>query len=894
MLDFLLDTLKAAEIAAPFSQNYDGFTPAHLATLVGSASCLESLLSQGYASALAATDRRGRTPAHLCATCAPSAACARVLCRADGAACAVCGKRAQQPLHDAVESHAAALPPITAWDDVLLAFLVSSGVPVNAENGDGHTALELAVLHNDPRAVALVAGCNSTDTSLHAPLQLAIREHRRDCVGALCACHRLSVSDLSSALLLAAGPGWFPSAVEMLLQLPAVTASKDTLTEALYAAVCHYKDDWSVCLLLLRAGATPTPSFLALAVDRDNAALLEASATFCSSLPETAKYASSLLHKSQSAAVARALVCVLGADALHVSADGRTAVAAALRNGHFAAASWLLEQSGVDVNCVDADGHDAIFYAASYQHEPSDILPRLLCAGASPLQALHPLAAVDDVALLEECASAAAAAGLNLLGKHPRNLSGEQPIHCVLSARAAVLLLQLGADVNSVAEGTRETPLISALRRRAVGAAAWLAARPEVTLGAVDARGRNALYWALAAGPKELASTLVKTVVTCLGYSVGNVPEAQCRGVTSAVLTDVTDNGWAAIHLLFAHPQLLPLVADSPHVRKEWWETKLAAKYSAVHLAAHCTDTRLLRKLIDLGVNPRYRSTEDVGYTPYEAVLHHVPQFAEAALMLGTAWANEERRTAAAEQLFTTHILKHIFSFLSVNDLNLCAVTCKHWRDVATRCNQYAQFVPSLQAEPATKMISEWRVAAVDFGSRWGGWLQVMGDAPNVYCAIIRTDTEELVAARPEEWKQELLENGVRDIAKHSDPLVPGMVHVGHNHFIIDHWPTVKDVWEAKGPNANLLALCEGHVVFLWFNFGAEVDLWQLARFIREKWTATGRCCTMWGKLMDEMQVAAGDTAQAHPAEGQEEQQDQEEQEGGSSSYSSSSEEPGS
>lgn len=190
-----------------------------------------------------------------------------------------------------------------------------------------------------------------------------------------------------------------------------------------------------------------------------------------------------------------------------VDQQGRSGLLLAVRRGDVEVARVLLD-NGANPNDIDSGGVTALHYAGS--------------AGNGPIIDL----------LLETRADA-----------EQRDDQGETALMWARSSRAVGLLLAGGADAGSKSSTTGKTALMLASDRGDLASIELLAKAPDMYLDEVDAEGRSAHWFAVAAGNPEAGELLAK-----LGAKVSEAAPATVRKVASLdeALHDAVRRGDAA------------------------------------------------------------------------------------------------------------------------------------------------------------------------------------------------------------------------------------------------------------------------------------------------------------------------------------------------------------
>ncbi|KAH3761135.1 hypothetical protein Pelo_7058 [Pelomyxa schiedti] len=867
LLDFLLTALGAAKLEEANNTgalvNFDEYNPAHLAAYSGSADCLSSIARAMGSTLFSQRDRENYTPI-LTAIMCNQVSCVQTLATCAPDCLNICWLPSQfTPLH--FVALRAAGPHSLA---MARAILQQPDANVNALTPANEAALHFAIENEAPASfLSTLLECTRVDPNLQSPASFAVKKKNGTCLGCILKCPRLSNEEKVTALMCAVEVSWLPG-LELIATSPGFAEQNTTaLSLALERSLTNTTHEGlAISAYLLSSGAKPTAICLRAMAKLDRADLLHLVSTSHPNLGEVEASAISLknaVHKINSIRAAELLVS-LGADfnAISKGKKQHSSLISAIVRGKHDVAAWITKLPKINVNHKDSTGKNALFWAA--HHKNNDLAFQLLEVGVDPHCAIPLLASQDNIAVMK---AAVSAPGVNVKGLCDSD--GKPVLHIVQSPEIAELLCSVGADVNAtLADMT--TPLMSSIIRKKTNLALWFVRHSEVLIDVIGPSGYNALYLALSYKQIDVVKEILKVIATCMAQNVTASPPAEAcpsstdttpprspRATSKSLITSPTK--WSPLHLLFIYPELIQQVFDTIPLSSAEWD--VSGDYSLAHLAAHNKSTVFLECLAGKGADMCMRAKDHLGFTPYEMAVHHIPPFTECIQLLRDKNAAKERITAQIDQGLPNECLAIIFSYLSVTDLNACACTCKQWRDVSVSCKQYAKFAPQYQkttttepGQPETiKPAIEWRIAAVDQGSRWDGWVKAMGPEDKIWCAMGQISPPNVMIASPPSWKN-VLSPGIGRFIEYLRNPVPGMFAVGTDTYVVAEAPT-GSTWNALCHACQLTVLNIGNVFFLWRDRTFCDSIQEKVEYISTAWKKTEACCDMWAKLLREGKV---------------------------------------
>jgi uncharacterized protein len=278
---------------------------------------------------------------------------------------------------------------------------------VNAPQADGTTALHWAVERDDDeiadRLIAAGANVSARTREGVSPLQLAATNGSARMISRLLKAgadpNAVLTPSGDTALMMAARTGT-PDAVRLLLEAGAEVNAKETWggTTALMWAVSEHQVE--ATQLLIRGGANVNvrSNYVAAAngrgfegrtpvTDRADTKVQDFASGWLTPLMLAAREGDVTLSRS---------LLDAGADLNAVAGDGKTALALAIFNGNYDAASFLVDRTA-DVNQADAQRFTPLFWAVDRRNmetapnfpwmvtaDPMPLIRKLLDAGANP------------------------------------------------------------------------------------------------------------------------------------------------------------------------------------------------------------------------------------------------------------------------------------------------------------------------------------------------------------------------------------------------------------------------------------------------------------------------------------------------------------------------------
>ncbi|KAH3766416.1 hypothetical protein Pelo_1737 [Pelomyxa schiedti] len=446
---------------------------------------------------------------------------------------------------------------------------------------------------------------------------------------------------------------------------------------------------------------------------------------------------------------------------------------------------------------------------------------------------------------------------------------GKTPLHYAKSATVARDIISLGANINASCSYDGETPLIMAVKNKNSEVVRFMLSCNGIDVAMRDRAGRNALYWAMATGDFVLVRDFI-AAISKYDLSVKAAAEAGQAAAASAAaayanhlrgtLSAATTSGWTLLHLLMFCPQLFAHTISIPGVDLN----TPGAKYSLLHLAAHGFDSAV-SSLLHVGLDPKQPSMWYPYATPFKVATNHTPPFSTTSHLLAAAGGNTSNENSQHVQCLPVNILRIVFKYLSVKEVNVCAMTCKHWYNTSQKCSQYSKFVPHLQPLCASNPDFDWRLAVINHFSKWRSWLDKMhvtilspdsASPPQIYYAVLSTSPPQAILTNPGSWKPSSGDlNSIARVHK-CDPGVTQQVLLGGVSYEIEN-PTSDNMWIASAPGnvyTAILLRFEEIILMWWYEGGQEhnVQVKTKVMEVQQTFVSEHYCCDMYSSLCAE------------------------------------------
>ena len=282
------------------------------------------------------------------------------------------------------------------------------------------------------------------------------------------------------------------------------------------------------------------------------------------------------------------------------NAEGRSALALACEGGHLNIVRYLLARRArlnVDVNGIDNRGHSPLCHTALAERGDSKIVQLLLDSGASIEGTAHlygrtPLMLASGAENLQIVRILCNQSGIDIDAKDDLGLTALALAAMADNSSIVRLLLDKGADPNSKTAVSGRTPLMNALYEGCENAARELL--PKSDLSCVDDAGRTATWYIMDMNKQERKAQFVDSLLQA--FRTAN--EAEFLDTVQ----DRFDNilGASQIREMFLEFETDKLNINEVDIND----------HTPLMLLVRNDDAMRVRRLLELGANPKYQSLE--------------------------------------------------------------------------------------------------------------------------------------------------------------------------------------------------------------------------------------------------------------------------------------------